>query len=209
MEFFDFHYHKKDRAFGIYNLDSYDPVPDFPYSAGIHPKDIVEGGMDMQLNQLKELAFHKLCVAIGECGLDAMVGTEQHLQEEIFLKQVLLSNETRKPLIIHCVRKYYEVISFRKKAEQAMVIHGFNKKQGIADDLIRNNFYLSFGKAVLYNLSLQDTLKTVPINRIFLETDDADFNIAELYQKTAAIKGIPVEKLSEQIRENLAQIQNG
>ncbi|WP_294206737.1 TatD family hydrolase [uncultured Chryseobacterium sp.] len=209
MEFFDFHHHKKDRAFGIYNLDCHDPVPDFPYSAGIHPKDIVSGGMEMQLIQLKELASHKLCVAIGECGLDAMAEADQDVQEEIFLKQILLSNETRKPLIIHCVRKYYEVIAFRKKAEQAMVIHGFNKKQGIANDLIRNNFYLSFGKAVLYNLSLQDTLRRVPMNRIFLETDDADVDIGELYQKTAAIKGIPVEKLSEQIRENLAQIQNG
>lgn len=209
MEFFDFHHHKRDCAFGIYNLGSHDSVPDFPYSAGIHPKDIVSGGMEMQLIQLKELTSHKLCVAIGECGLDAMAEADQDVQEEIFLKQILLSNETRKPLIIHCVRKYYEVIAFRKKAEQAMVIHGFNKKQGVADDLIRNNFYLSFGKAVLYNLSLQDTLRTVPMNRIFLETDDVDFNIGELYQKTAAIKGIPVEKLSEQIRENLAQIQNG
>jgi TatD DNase family protein len=36
-----------------------------------------------------------------------------------------------------------------------MIIHGFNKKQ-IAEDLLKNNFYLSFGKAVLYNLSLQN-----------------------------------------------------
>ncbi|MDQ1098060.1 MULTISPECIES: TatD family hydrolase [Chryseobacterium] len=209
MEFFDFHHHKKTRPFGIYNADIQEPPPDFPYSAGIHPKDIDQSGMQPQLERLQELAGHALCIAIGECGLDSMVAADQHLQEEMFMKQIRISNDVGKPLIIHCVRKYYEVIAFRKKAEQAMVIHGFNKKKGIAEDLIRNNFHLSFGKAVLYNLSLQDTLKTVPVNRIFLETDHEDFDIAELYQKTAEIKGLTVEVLNEQIRENLAQIKNG
>jgi TatD DNase family protein len=90
-----------------------------------------------------------------------------------------------------------------------MIIHGFNKKHQIAEDLLANNFYLSFGKAVLYNLSLQDIIKDTPLDRIFLETDNEDFNIEELYIKVSEIKAISLEQLNEQILENLHSIKNG
>jgi TatD DNase family protein len=149
------------------------------------------------------------CFAIGECGLDSLVPIDQKIQEDVFLQQIRISNEVKKPVIVHCVRKFYEVISFKKKAEQAMIIHGFNKKKQIAEDLLAHNFYLSFGKAVLYNLSLQDILKNTPTDKIFLETDNDDFNIEELYLKVSEIKGISLEQLNEQIVENLHTIKNG
>ena len=90
-----------------------------------------------------------------------------------------------------------------------MIIHGFNKKENIAKDLLKNNFYLSFGKAVLYNLSLQNTLKITPLNKIFLETDNDNFDIRDLYFKAAEIKNISPESLYKQILENLETIQNG
>lgn len=90
-----------------------------------------------------------------------------------------------------------------------MIIHGFNKKERIAEDLLKNNFYLSFGKAVLYNLSLQNTLKITPLDKIFLETDNDDFSIEELYEKVSEIKGISLENLNKQISENLETIKNG
>lgn len=208
MNFFDFHHHKKYLKYGIYNLDIERIPPDFSYSIGIHPKDIDVNDIDSQFNWMKSMMFQK-CFAIGECGLDSFVPIDQNIQEEVFLKQIKISNEVKKPMIIHCVRKFYEIISFSKKAEQAMIIHGFNRKQSIADDLVKNNFYLSFGKAVLYNLSLQNTLKTIPLNKIFLETDNDDFNLEELYRKVSEIKGISLEKLNEQILENLETIRNG
>ncbi|KIC62455.1 TatD family hydrolase [Chryseobacterium taiwanense] len=208
MDYFDFHHHKKNISFGIYNLDLTDKIPDSLYSVGIHPKDILYDKITEQLNWLNENITEN-CFAIGECGLDSFVPIEQNIQEEVFLRQIEISNELKKPIIIHCVRKFYEVISFRKKANQAMIIHGFNKKESIAHDLLKNNFYLSFGKAVLYNLSLQNTLKITPLNKIFLETDNEDFEIATLYEKVAEIKGISLEVLNEQILENLEIIRHG
>lgn len=208
MNYFDFHHHKKYIKEGIYNLDIGRIPPDFPYSIGIHPKDIDIHDIKGQFGWMESMMF-KNCIAIGECGLDSFVPIDQKIQEDVFLKQIELSNEVKKPLIIHCVRKFYEVISFRKKANQAMIIHGFNKKESIAHDLLKNNFYLSFGKAVLYNLSLQNTLKITPLNRIFLETDNEDFEIATLYEKVADIKGISLEVLNEQILENLENIGHG
>lgn len=208
MEFFDFHHHKTYITDGIYNLDIEQIPPDSPYSIGIHPNDIDINDIDHQLNWLKSMMF-KNCFAIGECGLDSLVPIDQKVQEEVFLKQINISNEVKKPVIIHCVRKFYEVISFKKKAEQPMIIHGFNKKQKIAEDLLANNFYLSFGKAVLYNLSLQNILKNTPLDKFFLETDNEDFKIEELYLKVSEIKEISLEDLNEQILENLHTIRNG
>ncbi|EJL73687.1 TatD family hydrolase [Chryseobacterium populi] len=208
MDYFDFHHHKKNLPYGIYNVDTEGIPPDFLYSVGIHPKDIRPGFIDNQLCWLTS-NISENCFAIGECGLDSLVSIDPKIQEDVFLRQIEISNEVKKPLIIHCVRKFYEVISFRKKAEQAMIIHGFNKKQNIAEDLLRNNFYLSFGKAVLYNLSLQNILKTVPSDKFFLETDNDDFTLKELYQKVSEIKGISLEQLNKQISENLETIKNG
>lgn len=208
MDFFDFHHHKRNTAFGIYNLDMNDIPPGVPFSVGIHPKAIDIRLIEKQFQWLEESITEK-CIAIGECGLDSFAETDQKVQEDVFLRQIRISNEVKKPLIIHCVRKFYEVISLKKYAEQPMIIHGFNKKERIAEDLLKNNFYLSFGKAVLYNLSLQNTLKITPLDKIFLETDNDDFKIRNLYLKAAEIKGISPENLHKQILENLETIKNG
>ncbi|WP_288374143.1 TatD family hydrolase [Chryseobacterium culicis] len=207
MEFFDFHHHKKYIRNGIYNLAKEIP-PDFPYSVGIHPNDIDINNLKEQLSWMRSMISQN-CFAIGECGLDSLVSADENLQNEAFLQQIMIANEVKKPIIIHCVRKFYEVISFRKKAEQPMIIHGFNKKKQIAEDLLAHNFYLSFGKAVLYNLSLQDILKNIPPDKFFLETDNEDFNIEELYFKVSEIRGISPEDLNEQILHNLYSIRNG
>lgn len=208
MDFFNFHHHRKNTANGIYNLGFGETPPEFPYSIGIHPHAIDKDHTEDQWTWFRSNITDN-CFAIGECGLDSVAPTDEKIQGEIFLKQIQWANEIKKPMIIHCVRKFYEVISYKKYAGQPMIIHGFNKKEHVASDLLSNNFYLSFGKAVLYNLSLQHTLKNTPLNKIFLETDDDDFNIEELYGKTAEIKGISLESLNKQITENLETIKNG
>ncbi len=208
MEFFDFHHHKKQVAYGIYNIDIETSAPDFLYSAGIHPKDIDEENIENQFKWLQSVISEN-CFAIGECGLDSTVLSSMKLQEDVFLRQIQMANDFNKPIIIHCVRKFYEVISFRKFSQQPMIIHGFNKKEKVAEDLLKNNFYLSFGKAVLYNLSLQNTVKKIPLDKFFLETDNDNFNIADLYLKVSELKGISLEKLHSQILENLDTLKNG
>jgi len=208
MDFFDFHHHKKNIFFGIYNLDQNSIPTNVSYSIGIHPKAINLSNIKEQFSWL-ESNITESCIAIGECGLDSFADTDLKVQEEVFLRQIRIANEIKKPVIIHCVRKFYEMISFKKYAEQPMIIHGFNKKESIAEDLLKNNFYLSFGKALLYNLSLQNTLRITPLDKIFLETDNDDFDIRDLYLKAAEIKNISPEDLHQQVLENLETIKNG
>ena len=204
MSFFDFHHHKK-KPFGIYNLEPNETIPEFPFSVGIHPKDIDENS-DYHFEKVKQIAQSENCVAIGECGLDGLIAVDEKVQEQVFDWHIQLANEIRKPIIIHCVRRFSEIQKFKKKSEVPMIIHGFNKKENIAQQLLANGFYLSFGKAVLQNVSLQQIIKNIGLDRIFLETDDSDFDISLLYEKVAELNKISIENLQKTILENLEKI---
>lgn len=205
MIFYDFHHHRQ-KSFGIYNLQTKQEIGEINFSVGIHPKDISEESFLDDFEWLKEKAQLKNCMAIGECGLDGLISVPESLQEKVFEMHISFANEIRKPLIIHNVRRNSEIIKFAKKAQVPLVIHGFNKNQNLADLFLQNGFYLSFGKAVLQNVSLQETVRKFPLEKLFLETDDKDFNIAELYLKVAEIKKISAEDLHENILQNLDKI---
>ena len=205
MILFDFHHHNRENTYGIYNLEPKEIVIEKKFSVGIHPKDIDEN-WEENFEKIKEISLLQNCVAIGECGLDGLISVNENLQKEVFEKHILWANQINKPVIIHCVKRFSEIIPFQKIAEIPLVIHGFNKKKTIADEMLRHGFYLSFGKSVLHSLSLQSILKEFPLEKIFLETDDANFNIEELYQKTAEIKGISIENLHNKILKNLESL---
>lgn len=205
MILFDFHHHNRENTYGIYNLEPKEIVTEKKFSVGIHPKDIDEN-WEENFEKIKEISLLPNCVAIGECGLDGLISVNENLQKEVFEKHILWANQIKKPVIIHCVKRFSEIIPFQKIAEIPLVIHGFNKKKTIADEMLKHGFYLSFGKSVLHSLSLQSILKEFPLEKMFLETDDANFNIEELYQKTAEIKGISIENLHNKILKNLESL---
>lgn len=205
MILFDFHHHNRENTYGIYNLEPKEIVIEKKFSVGIHPKDIDEN-WEENFEKIKEISLLQNCVAIGECGLDGLISVNENLQKEVFEKHILWANQINKPVIIHCVKRFSEIILFQKIAEIPLVIHGFNKKKTIADEMLKHGFYLSFGKSVLHSLSLQSILKEFPLEKMFLETDDANFNIEELYQKTAEIKGISIENLHNKILKNIESL---
>ena len=206
MNFFDFHHHDADRKSGIYNLNFNEEIPEIFFSAGIHPKSLSDG-LEKQLIWLQEISVAENCVAIGECGLDGLIDVDEESQEKAFLAQIEIANSVKKPLIIHCVKRFSQLLKFRKMSKVPMIVHGFNKRKTIGDDLLKNGLCLSFGKSVLYNVNLQDFVKHLPIEKLFLETDSADFEIKELYQKVADLKNMRLEDLSEKIKNNLQNLQ--
>ncbi|WHF50667.1 TatD family hydrolase [Chryseobacterium gotjawalense] len=202
MAYFDFHHHHFGKQAGIYNLGVGESPPNGFFSAGFHP-DLSLKFSEEQFVWLREISKHENCVAIGECGLDGLINIDDAIQEALFKRQIELANKRQKPLIIHCVRRFSQVIHFQKKAKVPMIIHGFNKRKNIADDLQKHDFYLSFGKSVLQNVNLQEFVKHFPTDKLFLETDDAEFDLQLLYQKVAELKNLNVENLILQIEENL------
>ena len=206
MNFFDFHHHDADRKSGIYNLKFNEEIPEIFFSAGIHPKSLSDG-LEKQLIWLQEISVAENCVAIGECGLDGLIDVDEESQEKAFLAQIEIANSVKKPLIIHCVKRFSQLLKFRKMSKVPMIVHGFNKRKTIGDDLLKNGLCLSFGKSVLYNVNLQDFVKHLPIENLFLETDSADFEIKELYQKVADLRNMRLEDLSKKIKNNLQNLQ--
>lgn len=202
MNFFDFHHHQPENKFGIYNLMFGEAVPDHFFSAGIHPDSISEN-IEEQFSWLNEISKQKNCVAIGECGLDGQIDVEEKLQESVFERQIAIANAIGKPIIIHCVKRFSQLIHFKKKSKVPMIVHGFNKRKTIGDDLRQHDFFLSFGKSVLHNVNLQDFLKDFPIEKIFLETDSADFELKDLYEKVAELKNLNLQEFRLKITENL------
>lgn len=202
MTYFDFHHHHIQKENGIYNLRFNETVPFGLFSAGIHPKDAGRN-IPNQFDWLEEISKHKNCVAIGECGLDGIIDVNDSIQEDVFYSQIELANERNKPLIIHCVRRFSQLIPLKKKAKVPMIVHGFNKRKTVGEELQKHQFYLSFGKTVMHNVNLQQFVRDFPIEKLFLESDDADFNLQELYQKVAELKGITIKELQEKMEENL------
>lgn len=87
-----------------------------------------------------------------------------------------------------------------------MIIHGYQKNEILAKSLVNQGFMLSFGKAILHDVSLQNTMKTIGIEHVFLETDDSPISISTLYHATAQIFGQEMVWVKEQIQHNRQKI---
>ena len=178
------------------------------YSIGIHPWYIDENRLESDLEIIKEKLQLSECLALGECGLDKRIEIPLELQISIFKKQLEIVKQTNKPIVLHCVAAYDEVITIKKemKIENPMIIHGFSKNEQVAKSLLNNGFYLSFGKYLLRNPDLEKVFTFAPENQILLETDTIEESIYEVYKKAASIKGISIEEMKAIIFNNFSRI---
>ena len=168
-------------------------------SYGIHPWYIYN--VKEQMDLLRVLVSGSGVVAIGEAGLDTLAESPMDLQKEVFLAQANLAEETHKPLIIHCVKAWADLIACKKavKPEMPWIIHGFRGNGELASQLVRLGFYLSFGDR--FNPS---ALRAAWPDFLFLETDDKSIDIRGVYQNVAEALDIPEEKLRIQIAKNVS-----
>jgi TatD DNase family protein len=92
------------------------------------------------------------------------------------------------------------MIALKKKTQpkQAWIIHGFRGKPEQAAQLTSLGFFLSFG----FNHNEKSLQKTPP-DKIFLETDDSNYTIQDVYRKAALILNISVQDLVQQIEQNI------
>ncbi len=178
------------------------------YSIGIHPWYIVENRVDEDLAIIESKLELENCLAIGECGLDKRVEIPFDLQINVFERQLILAEEYKKPVIIHCVAAFQEVIEIKKRLEinVPMIIHGFSKNIETAQQLLNNGFYLSFGKYLLRNPELEAVFIKIPETRFFLETDTIEEGIREVYQLAAKYKNIELEAMQNQVQHNFESI---
>ncbi len=175
------------------------------YSVGFHPYNV--GKVDLQdtLNKVKLATENTRVFAIGEIGLDKSIDAPLELQQKIFEAQVRIAEFADLPVILHVVRAFSEMIEFMKSHKPAvpMIIHGYNGSPEMVKSLLNAGFLISFGEAIAREHSkIVESLTLVPLDKMFLETDEGDLDIREIYHFAAEVKGITVDELRMQIFRN-------
>jgi TatD DNase family protein len=212
MDYIDIHTHA-NTATGKYVLNLF-PSENLPelsgrlFSIGLHPWDIDNNDYDDKIKIISKLAEIDSCIAIGETGLDKLSTTNFDLQKIIFQKHIEIADEYGKPLIIHCVRAFDELMQIKKMTGSKVpwIVHGFNSKIQVAEKLIDEGLILSFGKALTQpGSNAQKVLEIISDNGFFLETDDSSLSIQEIYIQAANTRKISIAKLMAIIKENFEQ----
>lgn len=178
-------------------------------SVGLHPWFLTKENAEKDFETLRQLIVNQNIIAIGECGLDRLRGENLDFQTKIFTKQIQLAESVQKPVIIHCVRAFNEVIVLKKKLKPTvpLIIHGFNKNATILAELLKNGFYISIGEHILRGPDdFKKSLLTIPLDRLFFETDDKNVAIQRVYEVYSDLAKINMSDLKPIIFSNFNQL---
>ncbi|MDO9409230.1 TatD family hydrolase [Patulibacter sp.] len=172
---------------------------------------------------LRELAAHPRCAAIGETGLDFFrEGAPGADQRAAFHDQIEIARETAKPLVIHTRAADDETIStLRERAGGVVVVlHCFSMPARL-HECLEQGWYVSFAGNVTYpkNVDLALAAASVPDDRVLVETDapyltpqsrrrerNQTANVTETARFVAAQRGQSYEDLEAAVTANAARV---
>ena len=212
MPFVNFHTHKTNNSDSnvitvqSLGLDEVELINENGfYTIGIHPWKADSHDISYQIDSLKKLLEGTSVIGVGEVGLDKLRGPSIEVQRRIFIQQVDIAYSLKKPIIIHCIKAWDELLAVKKNYDNSIpwAIHGFNGSEQLARQLIDSGFYLSIGSSILSeNSKTSKSLGSIPTNRLFLETDTKEISIEVLYLRASKILKISSHNLEEQIFKN-------
>ncbi len=179
--------------------------PAAPFSAGIHPWDAAEvtGAWFSFFDDA-----HPEMVAVGEIGLDFSVkNADREQQIAVFERQLQVAEKSGLPVVIHCVKAYNELIVILKKYRlKAVVIHGFTGSPELAVQLVREGFLLSFGERSFRSPRTVEALQRIPLENVFLESDESALSIEKIYEMAASALGLDIPALQAALSENYEKL---
>ncbi|MCQ2973988.1 MAG: TatD family hydrolase [Bacteroidales bacterium] len=179
------------------------------FSIGIHPK-FIDNNYENILLEISKLADNQNCKAIGECGIDIYSNFNINIQKSIFIKQIEIAQHKHKPIIIHCVKAYSEIISALKitKFQFPIILHSYNGNLHDTQQFLRyENVFFSFSdKCKIPNCGAQKSLKFIPINKILVETDNSDFKIDDTVKFISTFSNLDYNTLINSINTNFEKI---
>lgn len=152
--------------------EEFEPV----YAAiGRHPNEAA-GFDDAVLDELRAMAQHEKCVAIGETGLDYYRDyAPREDQERAFACQIELAAELDKPVVIHTRAAEDDTLrALNERAGEARVIlHCFTMASRVHECLEHESWWFSFAGNVTYPKAtdLREAARLVPAARLLVETD--------------------------------------
>jgi len=145
-------------------------------TVGVHPHEVKHIGDDWY-DALRRLAQHPKVVAYGETGLDYHYNySPPKLQRERFREQVCLARELKLPIVVHTREAQEDTVAIlkdEKAGDVGGVFHCFSGDQWLANEALDLGFYLSFSGVLTFQnaATLRDIAKTVPRDRLLVETD--------------------------------------
>ena len=191
-------------------------------AVGRHPNS-AEGFDDAVLDDLRELAGHERCLAIGETGLDDFRDDAPRAdQERAFHAQIELAREVGKPLVIHTRAADDDTIRILRERAGGVrvVLHCFSMPERL-QECVEEGWWISFAGNVTYPKSRDLTIaaELVPEERLLVETD-APYLTPQVVRKernqpafvahtarfVAERRGIAYERLEELVERNAAML---
>lgn len=212
LMYYDVHTHQSEPDTGIVRIENLhgdfnSDLTDKKVSLGMHPWYLAAANAALEFKSLSENATKPEVLAIGECGLDKLTNTDWDLQLYAFRKQIGLAEQIGKPIVIHCVRAFTEVLAELRNIAVPAIFHGVNNKLSVVRQVIDQGYYLSFGKSLLMEKEfIKEVFREVPLDRVFLETDDSGGDIREIYKSAARIRNITEKEIVLQIENNFKNV---
>jgi TatD DNase family protein len=195
--------------------------------------------------ELRRLAVDEGVIAIGECGLDyseshgTITHEEKQTQSEAFLRHISLATELHLPLIVHCrptnsmtqdaYEDLYQILKADGDQLEAVVLHCY-----MGDTVVTRQFlalprvYFSFTGNITYPVKkhlvgtkddLTETVKLVPLEKVFVETDcpflapqemrgkrNEPAYAAYTAEKVCELLDVTRTTLDEQLRQSFCQV---
>jgi len=174
----------------------------YPVSVGWHPwfSDLFTSDSE---NALASFLKAENVVAIGETGLDRSVDVPFSVQMSAWISHFNLAQKHSLPLIIHCVKAYYDLVPFCKRSSVPLLFHGYRGNLGITQTLLDcEQVWFSFGKDLLSRPQSRAIFAQIPVSRILLETDNCGLPIARIYEKAAALLHLSLDDLQVEMKKN-------
>lgn len=178
-----------------------DRVQGANYSVGFHPWNILHADVPFLLKKIQLSIEDSQLVAIGEAGLDKAIDTPLSLQMKVFEAQVDLAEAYGLPMILHIVKAHQELLHFcrTRKPELPMLIHGFRGSVELARDLVKEGLYLSIGASIKTSEKSRSVFRELPLEKLFLETDESAESIQGLYVEAARLKRMDISALKKEL----------
>jgi TatD DNase family protein len=193
-------------------------------TVGVHPHE-AKHIADEWYDELHRLAQHDKVVAYGEIGLDYHYNhSPPQLQRDRFREQVCLARELHLPIVIHTREAQDDTIAILKDeraADIGGVFHCFSGDAWLAKDALDLGFFLSFSGVITFQNAamLRDIVKTVPLDRMLIETDcpyltpvphrgkrNEPAHVRFVADKIAELKAVSIEEIEDITSRNAQRL---
>jgi len=145
-------------------------------TVGIHPHESDKNFLSSK-QLVQNLTENKKIIGIGETGLDFYYNnSDREKQISSFKVHIEASIDTNSPLIVHsrnAENETYEILNSYKNNDLKILMHCFTGSKEFSKKLLSLNSYFSASGIITFKNSsdLQDTFKSLPLEKVLIETD--------------------------------------